>query len=94
MINGRPIHPLLKVALVVVVGYLVLGQLIHYALLPLAAGLVAWGIYRIVRAERRAAPRRAASAPVAGRRVRRSKSTVRSIRIDPDAELRVPKDWR
>lgn len=94
MFNGRPIHPLARVAIIVVVGYLLLTQAIHYALLPVVLALVAWGGYQIYKSERRITPRPASRNPFDVRRVRRARPSVRAIRIDPDKDLTVPKDWR
>lgn len=94
MINGRPIHPFLKIAIVVVIGYLLVSQLIRYALLPTAIALVAWGGYQIFKSERRrmpTTPRRSGGWP--GRSKRQLK-VVKNIRIDPKRDLTVPKDWR
>lgn len=93
MLDGRPIHPLLKLALVLAIGYLVLGPLVHYALLPIALALVAWGGYRIFEAERRAGPRSPSPRPRTLRLVKRPPTRLKSVRFDPDEDLKVPKDW-
>ncbi|GAC1544023.1 MAG: hypothetical protein NVS3B16_11330 [Vulcanimicrobiaceae bacterium] len=66
------------------IGFIVVGQLIHYALLPTAIALVAWGVYRIYTSERSGIPRAT---------TRRSKS-VKIVRLDPKKDLTVPKDWQ
>ncbi len=88
MINGRPMHPYLRIALVVIVGYLIVTQLLRFALLPVAVALVGWIVYAIARAEIGRRPRR--PAPAAKRKLR----VVEAVRIDPSVDLRVPKDWR
>ncbi len=94
MINGRPIHPFLKVAVIVVIGYVLLSQLIHYALLPVAVGLVVWGGYQILKAERRGIPQVTRRSAFPARRTKRPSKTVETLRLDPKTDLTVPKDWR
>lgn len=94
MINGRRVHPLLAIAIVVVVGYLVLGQLAHYALFPVVIALVAWGGYLIFKAERGNLPPTSPRRPTGVRQTRRARKSIEAIRFDPNEDLRVPKDWR
>lgn len=94
MINGRPVPPLLKIAIVAVLGFVIVGQLIHYALLPTAIVLVAWGAYQIYKSERRAVPRASNARSFWARRAKRSPKSVKLVRIDRNEDLTVPKDWR
>ena len=94
MLNSRPIHPLLALALVLVLGYLVLGPLVHVALFPLVLGLAGWGGYQIYRAERRAGPRMPRRRPKTLRLLQRPPTRVKNVRFDPNEDLKVPKDWR
>ncbi len=94
MLNGRPIHPLLKVALVFVIGYLVLGPLVHVALLPLVLALVGWGGYQIYKSERRAGPRVPSPRLRRLRLLKRPPTRVKSVRFDPNEDLKIPRDWR
>lgn len=94
MIYGRPIPPYLRIALIVVLGYLVVTQLLHYALFPIVLGMVAWGGYQIYRAERRMSPTSSPPKSMWARRAKRPLKIVKSIRLDPEKDLRVPKDWR
>lgn len=83
MIDGRRLHPFVKIALVVVVGYVVVSVSIRYALFPIAVGIVAWGGYQIYKAERRGS-----SKP------KRARASLKRVRIDPEKDLTIPKDWR
>ena len=94
MINGRPVHPLVKLAIVVVIGYLVLGQLVHYALLPVVIGLIAWGGYRIFTSERGGRPRQYDRRSGTTKTVKRARPDLRMVRFDPSEDLTVPKDWK
>ncbi|GAC1401346.1 MAG: hypothetical protein NVS2B8_08860 [Vulcanimicrobiaceae bacterium] len=96
MLNGRPIHPLLKLALVLAIGYVVVGPLVHVALLPVTLALVGWGGYQIYKAERRAGPRAPSPRPRPPtlRLIKRPPTRVKSVRFDPNEDLKVPKDWR
>lgn len=97
MFAGRSLHPYAKVALIAALLFLVVTSLRTIAVLPIAIGLVVWGGYQIVRSERRRGPRRArpskARANITAKR-ERTLPTVKAIRIDPDENLTVPKDWR
>ncbi len=94
MINGRPIPPLLKIAIAVILGFVVVGQLIHYALLPTAVALVAWGGYQIYKSERGAIPRAPKANSFWARRTKPQPKGLKIVRIDRNKDLTVPKDWR
>ena len=94
MLNGRPIHPLLAVAIVFVIGYLVVGPFVHVALLPVVLGLVGYGGYQIYRAERRVGPQTPRRRRKTLRLLKGRPTRVKSVRLDPNEDLKVPEDWR
>ena len=94
MLNGRPLHPLLKFAIVLLTGYLVLGPLVHVALFPVVLALVGWGGYQIYKAERRSNPRPPRPRRRTLRHLKLPPTRVKSVRFDPNEELKVPRDWR
>lgn len=92
MLAGRPVQTWLKIALVAIVVYLLLGHFVRYAALPLAAGMVGFILYRIVISEMNRAGRRTTRREPRPRRVARPRR-LNAIRFDPDEDLKVPKDW-
>lgn len=93
MLAGRPVKTWLKVALVAVVLYVLLGHFVRYAVLPLALGIVGFIVYRVVVSETRLAGLRTPRREPRPRRVARQ-SRLRAVRFDPNEDLKVPKDWR
>lgn len=94
MMNGRPIPPWLKIAIAVILGFVVVSQLVRYALLPTAIALVAWGGYQIYKSERGVIPRAPKANSFWARRARRPPKSLKIVRIDRNKDLTVPKDWR
>ena len=94
MLNGREFQPLLKFALVLVIGYLVLGPLVRVALFPVVLALVGWGGFQIYTSERRASPRTPSPRSRKRRLLKPLPTGVKSVRFDPNEDLKVPKDWR
>lgn len=93
MFAGRPVQTWLKVALIAIVAYVLLGHFVRYAVLPLAVGLVGYIVYRIVVAESSRTGLRPVRREKPVRRLARG-ARLNVVRFDPNEDVTVPKDWR